>query len=321
MIYDYLEASYQYTQKDNINWDSLHHKGTSTQYNREYYSLEGCKELDIIHIPNINTIVLKGSPAYYWQGHNWTCDILSFREAINYIGTILGINIWKSLVNIFEVGLIMEVQENPKQYIKRHREGKGQSLINRPKDRGNFRAFYDTIISRKIYDPKRNIKMKQGLIMQDIIRGKGYDPDRNYIKWELHLKKVSVLNKGISPFLADMVSPEYQRKLESLIMAEYKTLNILKEIELPNDKKNLSTPDIIALELMRISINQGLTQEEVKKNINSLINDIPEDRLSRYDKDARKRMIREIFNKFKDKPFNEKYNLTGIIEEAILKKE
>lgn len=320
MIYDFIETSYHFKDKDMINWANIEQTGTSIPYQREYFSLKGCRGIDIVHFPTIRTLSIKGSPAYYWQGHNFNFSIPSFVDSINHIGDLLGVNLWTSLVNSFEVGLIMQVPEKPVQYIKGHREGKGQTLYDNPKDKGYFRAFQDADIRRKLYDAKRNIKMKQGLKMQGIIQEQGWNPDSNYLKWELHYNRPQILNNGRSPLLADIVSLEYQSRFKESLYTEYQSLYKMKEIELPTNKKFLSTPDIIAIGLNQIAINQGNTLEDTKKNLYSLINEIPDSILSKPDKDARKRQINAIFKRIEDQPQQSKWDLTDLLEGGLLNK-
>jgi len=319
MIYDFIETSYHFKDKDMINWANMEHTGTDIQYQREYYSLKGCRGIKIVHFTATNTLSIKGSPAYYWQGHNFNFSVHPFVESINHIGDLLGINLWTSLVDSLEIGLIMQVPEKPVQYIKGHSEGTGMTLYDNPKDKGHFRAYQDANIRRKLYDAKRNIIMKQGLKMQGIIQEQGWNPVNNYLKWELHYNRPQILNNGRSPLLADIVSLDYQNRFKESLYTEYQSLYKMKEIELPTNKKLLSTPDIIALGLNQIAINQGHTPQDTKKKLYSLINDIPDSILSKPDKDARKRQINAIFKRIEDQPQQSKWDLTEMIEEELIK--
>lgn len=319
MIYDFIEVSNHFKDKDMIKWGNLEYMGMNSKFkDKEFYSLKGCREIEFVHYPRVNNIVMKGSPAYFWQGHNFNFSISSFADSINHINGLLGINLWTGFVEKFEIGLILQVPEKPSQYIARHREGGGQTLYNNPKYNGHFRAFSDANINRKLYDARRNIVMKQGYKIQKIIQDKGWNPEGYYIKYENHYKKPEILNSGRSPILAEILSPAYQSLLKESLINEYNTLYKMKEIEIPTNKKFLTTPDIFALELIREKINQGCTIAEVKKGLFKGINEIPEGTLSRTDKDARKRQINAIFQRIEVYSNDEKWDLTNLIKEVLL---
>jgi hypothetical protein len=314
MIYDFIEASYHLIDKDTVNWGYLKKTGENIEYQREFYSLKGCKKIEIVYFPQSSLFKLKGSPAYYWQGHNFNFPISSFADSVNHIGEILGINLWIGFVEKFEAGLILQVPEKPSKYIKRHREGKGQTLYSNPKDRDNFRAFGDAHINRKLYDATKNILMKQGYKMQELIREQGWNSHNNYIKFENHYKRPEILNNGRSPILADLMDPEFQSIIKRSIYEEYQSLYKIKEIILPTNKKLLTTSDLIALKLIKEMINQGCTIPEVKKGLFNDIGDISEGVLSKSDKDARKRQVSTIFERVERYSSNTDWDLSDMIQ-------
>ena len=67
----------------------------------------------------------------------------------------------------------------------------------------------------------------------------------------------------------------------------------MKGVITPKDKKDLTTADILLLAMVEESINEGRTKEELKKILYAKINAIPENVLTKSDKDSRKAQIRK----------------------------
>ena len=64
--------------KDTINFSHLVLESENIKYNRSYYAIDGCEEMQLIIIHNTGDIRLKGSVPYYYQGNNFTFDRKKF---------------------------------------------------------------------------------------------------------------------------------------------------------------------------------------------------------------------------------------------------
>lgn len=313
---DYIYATKHLCYKDTFSKDHLQLEATYISgWNR--YSLQGCKELEVSINDNLNIMKIKGSIAYYYQGHNFVFDNQNFVEAIEYIAKLLKCNLWDSEINEFEFGTIIQVDSKPKEYIQRHRETKGLTMNEIPKSKGCFRYYEDKYVSLKMYDSGKNIKHKQGLTMRKIIEDAGWNPESNYLKWEVHYKKPHLsLNKGVGLVLSDLVNPKWCNRFKLDLLEQYKRLIPMKSIQLPNDKKECSSADIAIQELAEIEINDGYTIPEIKKNLYNRINNYSKELLSDNDKKARKRQLKNLLDRlrFEDKS---KWDLYYILFEKV----
>lgn len=280
------------------------------------YRLKGCEGLDIFCSSQMLT--LQGSIMYYWQGHNFTYSPEAFISAINHISHLLQVDLWNSIVKVFEYGVIMEVETKPKEYIQHHKAKPNEKLnqsINE-KDNGNFSRWNDKNVSLKMYDASRNIKMKQSMSRREIIAEAGWKPEGEYLKWEAHYLKPNVLNHGKSVKLANLVNPDWQNIFKEDLYLQYQRLIPMASIIEPTNKADLKTASIIALVLAEDSLNSNKTLQEVKKMLYARINSFPDEVLSKSDKDSRKRQIKAILDKMQEAE-GSKWDLSQKLAEAL----
>lgn len=282
------------------------------------YWLEGCNKLSVWIHPGLQLLRIEGSVAYYWQGHNFSFGKRDFVDAVQHIGNVLGISIWNAILDCFEYGVIIEVEEPPKQYIKYHSaDPKSKLLTNeKPEDKGKFKWFSDKLVKLKMYDAGFNILIKQGLNQRDAIRASGWDEDCYYLKWEAHYLKPECLNRGVGLRLANLANPDWQDIFKEDLYLQYKRLIPMKCIITPSTKKELSTADILVLAMVEESVNRGGTIDELKKMLYSRINSIPEEVLTKSDKDLRKAQIRKLLGKIKESD-ESIYDLSDKIQKAL----
>lgn len=281
------------------------------------YHLQGCERLAVWVHPNLG-MRLEGSISYYWQGNNFSFSNSSFVEAICHINGLLGVDLWKSVLNVFEYGVIMQVKMKPKEYIQHHKDIKKEGLLmnEKPQDRGTFRWWKDGNVSLKMYDAKKNILMKQGEDRRQVIRNSGWEDAGEFLKWECHYIRPECLNKGVGLRLHQLVNSNWDKIIKEDVYLQYKRLLPMKSIIIPENKKDLSTADILALTYAEESINEGRTLDELRKVLYSRINAIPDDVLTKSDKDARKRQVKTLLDKLQESP-ESKWDLSEKIQEAL----
>lgn len=281
------------------------------------YRLEGCEGIDVYFCPESH-IRLQGSIMYYWQGHNFTYSHEAFISAINYIGKLLHVDLWDSIVEVFEYGVVMQVDEPPKDYIKNHKakpcERLKQSINER--DKGNLSRWNDSCVSLKMYDAGRNIKTKQSMSRREVIQKAGWNPQLDFLKWEAHYLKPETLNNGLAVLLHSLVNPDWQDLFKEDLYIQYKRLIPMANIIDPTNKADLSTASIIARRLATISLNSNKTLTELKKELYADVNGVECSVLSKADKDSRKRQIKGILDKIKEADTS-KWDLSQKLEEAL----
>ncbi|MCI1741435.1 MAG: hypothetical protein LKI18_03465 [Prevotella sp.] len=300
--------------QESVQWNADYSSGWS-----EYYLSRYDKRLRVRYHPNFKILRLDGSIPLFWQGHNFTFSNKEFSDAINFINGSLKVDLWKACVDAFEFGVIFETEMKPKTYILHHATKTHEKLKQneKAKDNGNFRWWSDKNVSLKMYDAGKNVLMKQSLSKRKILQVLGWKEKGNFLKWEVHYNRPECLNRGVSLKLSDLVDPSWQEILKEDLYVQYQRLIPAKNaIITPDNKKDLSTAKILALELSEEAISQGHPAASAKKKLYARINDIPDEILTKQDKDARKRQIREIFDRIQEAP-DSKWDLSRKIQEAL----
>lgn len=313
---DYISASSFLKGKDKPNFSNCTLEAVYNSGWKRYY-IEGCKKLELDFNENLNMLKLKGSIMYYWQGHNLSFDKQGFISAIDYISNKIKVPLWKSDIDAFEFGKVMQVEMKPKEYIKHHyaRTEEKLSVYDNPKDKGNLRGWENKNIRLKMYDAKSNFQNKVELNRKEILNELGY-ANNNLLKWEAHYKKPHFLNNGNYLMLADLVNPNWEKVFNNDLYEQYKKLIPMKNYIEPTNKKDLSTSDIIVFQLLEENLNEGKNADEVKKMLYARINSIPDEILSKSDKDARKRQIKALIDKIQESP-ESKWDLSAKLAEAL----
>lgn len=278
----------------NLEWCKSYNTGW------EGFHLNGCRQVEILWNESLHDLILRGSIMYYMQGHNFTYDKPTFVQGINQIGKLLHLDLWNigMILDIFESGVIVEVNKQPEGIITHTNAGKEMWTDENPKDkqRGTCRSFNDKYAYRKMYNAGRNIMHKQGTSMRKVIEECGWNPDSHYLKFEAHyLKPEKVFNRGVGLPLTDLVNPQREAEFKTDLYSQYKRLLPMKTLIWPTEKADLSTTDLFAMELIENKLNEGKTIEEIQKVIYARIN--ASAILSDADKKARKRNVKKVFDK------------------------
>ena len=168
-----------------------------------------------------------------------------------------------------------------------------------------------------MYNAGKNIKQKQGLEMQELIQASGWNPEGNFLKWEAHYKKPeALLNNGRGIMLAELVNPNFNKIFRTDLYNQYKKILPMGKIEFPNNKKDLSTSDLLMIVLADANLQEGNTLQEIKKMLFDRINAIPEEVLTEADKKARKRQISALLGKIKTTQ-KSKWDLSDKLKAAL----
>ena len=298
---DFVEAT-KFIGKDTISFRYLE-KEAEYSTGWEQYSLKGCRKMKVLYNQETGWLKISGSVMYFAQGHNFTYDEALFVQAIDYIGKLLNVDLWDMVLDEVEFGIILNTTKPPKAYIKHHRPTKGL-VQHEGRNKDLFRWFEDRWMALKMYDAGRNIQHKQGNTMKGIIQDAGWQPSDNFLKVEVHYKKPEqALNHGYGIRLADLLNPKWKKAFGDDLIRQYKRLIPMKTICKPKDKKELSTIDIFARELVEAKINEGNSIQDVKKAIYERIN--ASTLLSNADKDARKRQVKATLNKLEESDSSE----------------
>lgn len=281
-------------------------------FNKCYLIEYGFKPLRLYWLPEVGRMNIKGSFPYYYQGHNFRYSISDFLNTIDSIQEQIHCEIGSAVVQEFEFGVIVEVDESPSYYLMNH----NISSIRMVSDK-HFRRWKDKGIDLKMYDAGRNFKEKiRGEERMNVIRA-GWNPNRNYVKFEYDLKRPEILNGNRDVSLFDLSSQSFLEQAKSFLLSQYTRLEQTKEVILPASKKALSTQDILARAYVgKVAEDSGTPIDEARKALYRGVNSIPDSLLTKDDKNSRKRQIKHIFDKMRCGLEN-KWDLKNEIEYAL----
>ncbi len=300
------------------NLDHLRPNATYHENGWEYYYITGNHSFDmeLRWNPNYRCIEVWGNPLYFWQGHNFTADIETYKEAINHISNIIKINLWDSTVKDFEYGKIFEVAENPISYISGHINGGGLNMWEKEKDKGAIRYFDDrkNKIRMKLYDAGKNIKDKHKKSTRHLVENSGWNKDLNYIRFEVVYDAPDIiLNNGKPIYLKDLFSENMIDTLNEDLYIHYNGIVKKQSIDLPDSKKELHTCNIILHAFMKLAFEKG---EDPKRMLFKEINSYSETLLPKVDKDARRRQINKLISNIKTSIIS-LFDLSSNLEDAL----
>lgn len=277
----------------------------------ETYYLEGCEKMQVHYKPEIG-IRVQGSLPYFLQGHNFKFENEGLIQAVDFIDSLLGsVGLWGAIVNAYEFGAIMQVEQKPKDYIANHYADAGSHLkaVINGKYEGKFAQWQRPDIDLKMYDAGANILMKQDFTRRAVIESVGWNPASNYLKVEARHKKPFLNGKPV--YLETLQNKSFIESQKAELMEQYHLLKPKKSIVMPSDKKNLTSLDAVLITLIE---NSNMPVDQVKKLVYKTINQA--DCLNKPDKDSRKAHICKAFGKIEEAP-ESKWDLSDKLEEAL----
>lgn len=280
----------------------------------ERYSIKGQKLVEITYSRRIRKLTIKGSVMYFMQGHNFTYDNQLFIEGLKIIGAHCEVDLLGFEVEAFEFGSVIHTAIVPKEIIAKHSAGDKLTPHADAKYKGYFKYFEDANVRIKMYDVGRNPLNKLGKPIGEIISEIGWNPKNNYLKMEAHYKRPDKLFGQL--YARDLINPDKQETFRHNLYSQYKRLKPMKSIIYPTNKKDLSSIDIVLIELAERLINSGENQEEIKKVLYNRINSFSADELKKTDKDSRKRQIKARIGKLKVAE-NSKWDLSEELKDAL----
>lgn len=313
LIIDFIQIS-QYLKSDFKPVSGLIQLEWISRSDVERYSLKGQKSIEITYDKRTRKLTIKGSVMYFMQGHNFTYDNSLFIEGLKIIGAYCGVDLFDFEVEAFEFGSIIHTHIVPKEIIAKH--GAEDKLIPHAdaKYKGYFKYFDDSVVRIKMYDVGRNPFNKLGKPIREIISEIGWNPKDNYLKVEAHYKRPERLFGQLS--VKDLTKSDWQQKFKLNTYDQYKRLEPMKSIICPTNKKDLSSIDIVLIELAETLINNGKSLNEIKRALYHRINSFSDEELKKTDKDSRKRQIKTRIGKLRVAE-NSKWDLSKELKNTL----
>jgi hypothetical protein len=293
MNLDYIEITQPYS-KNKINLSYLQ-KEAIYQGGAERYFFDGCRKIEVWDYPNLNQVKIKGSIPYFINKHNYNCSINDLKEGLDYIQNCLNLNVYSGLIECFEFGTIQEISFSEDTFLRNHIKIAGMEARDYLKgNKLTGKEFNSSALKVKIYDVSRNIRYKLDRSIQDEInRLYGWDKAKHYIKIENHYKKPETFFNG-NVYLNELLSSNFQNQLQNQLVSTYKSIMKTGNSILPEKKADLNAGTLPLLILKELeSIYNFKTEELLRAKLKAISEEI----LSKDDKKARLRILRENLKK------------------------
>lgn len=303
------------TNKDTINFVNLEEKSHYADTNVYRYTLNGCKDIEVLYSDTSQVLKIKGSFLYFKYGHNFVTTRKGFIDAVQSVENSLGIQLGDAFVDELEYGAFMEVPGSPSNYIRNHKPLPCAKLAEnqRPRDKGKLKWFEDSFVSLKMYDAKANFAKKLSKDVKEELLEYGWNPDANYLKFEAHYKKPHwALNKGKGIRLQELLTPQWESRLKADLMGQYKRLFALERV-FTTDR---STAGILMCSFVNAGVSSGISPEETRKMIYQALRSSFTPEFSPNDIKARQAQLRKLFRSLT--PIAKSpWDLTEVLDETL----
>lgn len=281
-MYDYIDIEVLLDDGNFIKENLIH---VSSSLSRDRYILRANeRELYIIHLRGKNLLRIQGSLPYFLNGHNIHFSQDDFRQSIDLINSLLGVDVWKGEVTEFEYGLVVETVHHYKSVLDAHAKLKGCKLAiydhgrQFTSRRGKFRL--------KLYNPWKNTPNKMTKAVREQLKQDGFTPGDKAIKAEVHIKDARMVSGRDYPLVKNFALPGFQKVCKDFLKRRYDDIEKTKPLVIPGDKK---VADSLGIALCAYADGENQWAEKVLSRINSF----PDRVLSASDKQQRRRIIRK----------------------------
>lgn len=272
--------------KDKPNFASLESIGFS--YGKHIYQMPNLPQVKIYHSEQAKYLNIKGSLPYLVNGQNFSFNDYEFKLAIDALQDALEVSLLNAWVNSFEYGKIIECGQDIGLTIKNHHRLKGAKL----RAYSDGRYFENGLYKMKVYNAKTRIVQQLGKVERDILKRLGeYDPNKNYLKIEMHYKKPErMFQRAEGVYLIDLMSKDFINLCKENLVEMYQQIEKGGEVQIPENKKHLSSLNLVYIALKEAGLQYGF---EPKEKLQEVLKSIPEEVLNVNDKKQRRRQIRQ----------------------------
>jgi hypothetical protein len=294
MNFDYTELT-KGIHKDKLCLNYLEHEA-SYHSGTEKFTLKGVNKLELYLNERTSEIKLKANFPYFWQGHNFTFTKAQLIDAIQYTSEMLNLNLFDAEIKSFEFGTILQTDKPAEELLLNHISYKGKPLqpyFSKNKLTGKY--YSGATIIHKLYDASKNIKDKvPEAIRTDLSNFQQYDKAKYYLKVENHYKKPERHFKQRTLYVNEAISEAFLLQCKADLIQTYKDIMKTGIIKLPEEKKNINSSTLPLIVLKELEALYHFNAEDL---LMQRIKSIPESRLSKEDKKARRRQIESNLKK------------------------
>jgi hypothetical protein len=215
-MFDYIEfskyLSYGYYDDSQVS----HFNELNGKYSSMKVSYNGNKRL----------LTVRGSLAYFIQGHNFWFDVKGVEKAIDRMCELLCVDLYDAEVSIIEYGVVVRPRFTMEEFINNHLRTKGYEEITYD-IRGKNYVRKDKSFSLKFYSLWANIdygKNKVNRETREMLKRSCFGREQNPMRYEIHGNVQKILGSG-KVFVSDLLSMELEEKLKKVLLHKYKQIN------------------------------------------------------------------------------------------------
>ncbi|MBK9285843.1 MAG: hypothetical protein IPM51_16225 [Sphingobacteriaceae bacterium] len=291
MNYDYIETS-TFVKKDKIYFGDLEPISVN-RFGWENFSISLNNNLIQVRYNNVNNeLKIQGSLPKFIEGQNYQNENNKISEAIYILSDTIDFNLFDSTVLCLETGITFETMIKPKYIFNSHRKIKG--MKTQFYDKGI--EFKGSLHNIKFYDA--GYRMKKALsneIRENLTYNKGYNPQMDYLRFEIKYKKPSHFFRR-EVIVKCLFDEKFNKECKINLMEEYNKIVKTGYYKIPENKRQCNFETLEWILLCEKGLEFGFSPEDCLK---SLINSIPESNLNKEDKKNRKKKINAIKRKIK----------------------
>ncbi|AMS27812.1 hypothetical protein AEM51_13075 [Bacteroidetes bacterium UKL13-3] len=310
MNLDYTELT-KGISKDKLCLNYLEHEA-SYHSGTEKFTLKGVNKIEVFFNDRTSEIRLKANFPYFWQGHNFVCNKSQLIDAIQYTSEMLNLNLFDAEIRSFEFGTILQTEKPTDELLSNHISYNGKHLqpyFNKNVLAGKY--YTGPTLIHKMYDAGKNLKNKvPEAIRADLSSFHGYDKTKHYLKVENHYKKPEIHFKNRTLFVNEVLSDSFLLQCKTDLIQTYKNIMKTGIIKLPKEKKDINSSTLPLIVLKELEALYHFNSEDL---LMQRIKSIPECKLNKEDKKARKRQIEGNFKKIQSSGQSE-YDLSSQLE-------
>ena len=278
----------------------------------QQYRLEGVCPLRVQYKAPLRELRISGSIPYLCRGHNYPAGNRDLREAMDYVGQVIGLNVFSGTIEVFEFGQFINVPLPVNVMLANHTRLPG--YVARGHLNGASKEFDSTALRVKLYDANRNFRHKvKGNAKQALWEDLGFEPGKHCLKVENHYKRPEVYFKQ-RVLVADLFNPEFVDLCKTDLLDTYRRIHKTPAGAMPTNKKDLPASMLPLLVLKDLEALYGFSVEAL---LTQKLKTIPEEVLTSEDRKARKRQLRKMLDLVASATTDSPFDVAMQLEEVL----